>query len=264
MRHLFKSLFPKRSNQLQFRWQQLKYAGINRRFKEQYPEIPVPDAYTLYESYQLNYKKYMEDGELTANEILNSVKKYLPANPSILDWGCGPARITRHLKKFCPTAVVSGSDTNTNTIAWNRVHIKEVNFVPQNHIPPLPFTNEQFNLVIGFSVLTHIPAEAQQSWLSELQRILKPNGILWISTHGNHFIGQLSKTGKQEIREQGIYSTDFPVAGHRMMSTYHHPEKFKQLLEEKFKLLEYYDGATYPLKAGRQDLWVLRMADVGF
>jgi len=258
MRHVLKSLFPKLSNQLLFRWQQFKYAGINRRFRKQYPNIALPDAYTLYESYQLNYRKYIEDGELTANEILESVKKYLPANPSILDWGCGPARITRHLKKKYPTAIVSGCDTNTTTIAWNKAHIKEIDFVEQQHQPPLPFADQQFDLVIGFSVLTHIPAAAQHEWLLELHRILKPGGIVWITTHGNHFIQQLSAGRKQETSEQGIYSTDYPVIGHRMMSTYHQPEKFKQLLEEKFELLAHFDGTTYPDKAGKQDLWIIR------
>lgn len=258
MRHILKSLFPLRSNQLLFRWQQLKYAGINRRFRKQNPDIALPNDYTLYESYQLNYRKYIEDGELTAREILDSVKNHLPINPSILDWGCGPARITRHLKKMYPTALVSGSDTNANTITWNKAHIKEIDFVQQNHQPPLPFMNQQFDLIIGFSVLTHIPATTQQEWLSELYRILKPSGIAWITTHGNHFIQQLSIARKQEMKKQGIYSTGYPFTGHRMMSTYHQPEKFKQLLEEKFELLAHFDGATYPDKAGKQDLWIIR------
>jgi len=258
MRTVFKSLFPKLSNLLVFYWQQLKYAGINRKFRKQYPDIPLPDAYTLYESYELNYKKYMEDGELTAHEILDSVKEYLPANPSILDWGCGPARITRHLKKFFPHAAVSGSDTNTNTITWNHAHIDGVDFVLQTHEPPLPFTNGQFHLIIGFSVLTHIPASAQQNWLNELYRILQPGGIIWFTTHGHHFIQQLSAGRQQQTREQGIYNTDYPVTGHRMMSTYHQPEVFKQLLEEKFELIAHYDGASHPGKAGRQDLWIVR------
>jgi len=255
---LIKSLFPKLSNQLLFGWQQIKYAGINRRFKKQYPGLALPDAYTLYESYQLNYKKYIEDGELTAHEIIESVKEHLPAAPQILDWGCGPARITRHLKKFCPDAVITGSDTNNATIAWNNSHIDGIDFVVQNHIPPLPFHHEQFNFIIGFSVFTHIPTTEQQNWLNELHRILQPGGIAWLSTHGPHFIQQLSANKQRQVKEKGIYSTTYPVTGHRMMTTYHQPEKFKQMLEEKFELLSHWDGALYPEKAGQQDLWIVR------
>jgi SAM-dependent methyltransferase len=258
MTAFIKSLFPQLSNQLLFRWQQLRYAGSNRRFRKQHPAIPLPEAYILYESYQLNYKKYIEDGELTAHEIIDSIKEYVPAAPQILDWGCGPARITRHLKKFCPDATITGSDTNTTTITWNKKHIKGIDFVWQKHTPPLPFANEQFHLIIGFSVLTHIPAVTQQEWLHELHRILQPSGIAWLSTHGNHFFQQLPTEKQKELTEQGIYSTAYAVSGHRMMSTYHLPEKWKNLLEEKFEVLHYYDGETYPNKAGKQDLWILR------
>lgn len=240
MIHVFKSVFPAFSDRLVFYWQQLKYAGINRRFRKKYPDLPLPEAYTLYESYQLNYKKYIEDGELTAKEILDDVKDYLPENPSVLDWGCGPARITRHLKTFCTGAMVTGSDTNATTIAWNNTHIHGIDCVLQNHQPPLPFSNEQFHLVIGFSVLTHIPAHTQKDWLTELHRILQPGGIAWLTTHGNYFIQKLSRVRKQATRVQAIYSTDYPVIGHRMMSSYHEPGAFKLLLEEKFELLAHF------------------------
>ena len=258
MTQLFKSLFPQLFNQLLFCWQQVKYARSNRIFLHQHPDIAMPDDYSLYESYQLNYKKYIDDGELTAREILDSVHPYLPASPAILDWGCGPARITRHLNRLRTDAIVTGSDTNAATIVWNTKHISGIRFLHQNHQPPLPFADQSFDLVIGFSVLTHIPAEAQQSWLKELQRILKPGGTLWITTHGLHFIQQLSAAKQKEINEKGIYSTDFPITGHRMMTSYHQPDLFRQLLDEHFELITHFNGAAFPEKAGKQDLWIMR------
>lgn len=256
--HTLKSLFPVLTDRLLFRWQQLRYAGSNRRFRKEYPTTALPDAYTLYESYQLNYRKYIEDGALTAQEIIDSIKDYLPPTPQILDWGCGPARITRHLKTVCPDAVITGCDTNTQTIQWNQQHIHHIHFVTQSSQPPLPFSSHQFDLIIGFSVLTHIPASEQEAWLRELHRILKPGGICWITTHGQYFIDKLPEESKQTIRQKGIYSTQYPIAGHRMMSTYHQPETCKNLLQEKFELLSHFNGTTHPEKAGRQDLWIGR------
>ena len=258
MRHLLKTLLPQLSNQLLFRWQQLKYSGINKRFKKQHPDLPLPNPYTLYETYNLNYKKYMEDGKLTASEIFNSVKKQLPTVPEILDWGCGPARITRHLKSFWENATITGIDTNIITIEWNKAHFNNIHFFSQNQYPPLPFNNNHFDFIIGFSVLTHIPAEDQQAWLTELNRILKPEGIAWITTHGNHFIDQLPEKQKKLVRSLGIYNTSYPITGHRMMCTYHHPDTFKKIFEESFELLTYFDGNKNPEKAGKQDLWVGR------
>lgn len=249
-------------DQLIFRWQQLQYGYSNFQYRKKHPGIAFPDDYTLYESYVLDYQKFIEDGELTTHEIWESVQQYLPNSPTILDWGCGPSRITRHLQKLTPSANIFASDPNIYTIVWNQKHIPGVHFKVQEAYPPLPFEDAYFDLVIGFSVLTHIASDDQQKWIDELNRITKSNGIIWITTHGNHFIKKLSKQQQQQIKSEGIYHTPFAKKGHRMMSTYHLPEKLGMLLKEKFEILEYWDGEQHPNKAGKQDLWILRKKKV--
>lgn len=204
----------------------------------------------------------MEDGELTAHEIMNSIKEYVPATSQILDLGCGPARITRHLQKFAGASNIYASDPNIETMLWNQKNIPNIRFAVQEKDPPLPFQDEYFDLVIGFSVLTHIPGQDQKKWLHEIHRILQTNGIAWLTTHGHYFIKRLSQKEKKEIETKGVYNTHYHQPGHRMMSTYHLPEKWKIVLEEKFEILEYWDGEKYPNKAGKQDLWILRKRKV--
>lgn len=259
---LKKIIPPSLANVLLYRWQQLINARSNQQFKELHPEIVLPDAYTLYESYQLNYKKYIEDGKLTAAEIIEAVKPYLSNTPTLLDWGCGPARITRHLQKFAGAASIYASDPNIETILWNQKSIPNIHFEVQEKYPPLPFRDTYFDLVIGFSVLTHIPTQDQRKWLHEIHRILKPKGVAWLTTHGHYFIKRLSEKEKQEIKIKGMYNTSYPQPGHRMMSTYHLPEKWKIVLEEYFDILEYWEGEKNPNKAGKQDLWILRKKKV--
>lgn len=249
-------------DQLAFRWQQIQYGYSNFQYQRKHPSITFPDNYILYESYLLNYQKFIEDGELTAHEIWESVQQYLPNSPTILDWGCGPCRITRHLQKFTSSTHIHASDPNIDTIVWNQKNIPGIHFKVQETYPPLPFEEAYFDLIIGFSVLTHIAGDDQQKWMNELNRIAKPNGIIWITTHGNHFIKKLSKQQQQQIQSEGIYHTPFSKKGHRMMSTYHLPEKLKMTLAEKFEILEYWDGELHPKKAGKQDLWILRKKKV--
>lgn len=255
---LKKIIPPSLLDQLVFRWQQIRFAWDNRLFKQQYPNIVLPDDYTLYESYQLHYRKYIEDGQLTASEILEQVKDHLPSDPFILDWGCGPARITRHFHDLVPDALVYGSDPNEQTIKWVKQYFPAIHFIQQESHPPLPFSTDCFDLVIGFSVLTHLPIEQTSEWLKELNRILKPGGVLWITSHGQHFIDQLSKQEQAIIREQGAYTSTYPLAGHRMMSSYHDASALESLFKETFELLHFYDGNTDPQKAGEQDLWVVK------
>lgn len=245
-----------------FYWQRIFYAYTNYVFQRRNPLIPLPDQYTLYETYKLDYRKYWKDGEQTAIEILESVDPYLPDNINILDWGCGPARITRHLRKHAQDATIYACDPNIETIVWNQKNIPDIHFEVQEKYPPLPFPDAYFDLVIGFSVLTHIPGQDQRKWLHEIHRILKPNGIAWLTTHGHYFIQRLSKKEKIEIETKGVYNTYYHQPGHRMMSTYHLPEKWEKELEEKFEILEYWDGEKNPTKAGKQDLWILRKKKV--
>ncbi len=259
MSYWLKKVIPRRLfNQLTFRWQQLKYLYSNIQFRKVHSAIPLPDDYTLYESYLLNYRKFIEDGALTTHEIWESVNQFLPNSPIILDWGCGPARITRHLRKNAKEASIYACDPNMGTIVWNQKNIPNIRFEVQEKYPPLPFQDRYFDLVIGFSVLTHIPGQDQKKWLHEIHRILQPNGIAWLTTHGHYFIKRLSQKEKKEIETKGVYNTHYHQPGHRMMSTYHSPEKWKIVLEEYFEILEYWDGETYPNKAGKQDLWILR------
>jgi len=258
-----KQIIPFRiADQLIFRWQQLRHVYSNILFRFKNPCTPFPSDYTLYESYLLDYKKFIADGASTTEEIWADVKPYLPSSAFILDWGCGPARITRHLRKVTQSEHIYGSDPNIETIIWNQQHIQNIHFDVQENCPPLPFKESYFDLVIGFSVLTHINSKDQKRWISELYRVLKPNGIVWITTHGKYFIQQLSKLQKEHIEIEGIYNTHYHQPGHRMMSTYHLPEKWRVVLEEYFEILEYYDGEKYPNKAGKQDLWILRKKEV--
>jgi ubiquinone/menaquinone biosynthesis C-methylase UbiE len=245
-----------------FYWQRFCHARSNYFFRRTNPQITFPNAYTLYESYQLDYKKYWEDGEQTAKEIVESIDPYLTNKNTILDWGCGPSRITRHLQKFAASASIYACDPNIETILWNQKNIPNIRFEVQEKYPPLPFQDNYFDLLIGFSVLTHIPSQEQRKWLHEIHRILKPNGVAWLTTHGHYFIKRLSKKEKREIESSGVYNTRYHQTGHRMMSTYHLPEKWKRVLEEKFEILEYRDGERYPNKAGKQDLWILRKRKV--
>lgn len=262
MQHLIRQLIffmggHRWADRLIFRWQQFKYAANNRSFRKKHPGISLPDDYTLYESYRLHYQRYFDDGKQTAQEIIKEIQPFLlPA--TVLDWGCGPCRISRHFKKFIPDATVFGCDTNADTISWNQAHIPSISF---QHVQPgevLPYADNSFDLIIGFSVLTHIPASEQLFYVNELYRILQPGGMIWISTQGKAYINQLSVKEKEILKTSGMFTRHYPITGHRMMSTYHDADAVQQMFLQKFVHVTWYDGTTEPSKAGKQDLWVLQ------
>jgi SAM-dependent methyltransferase len=219
----------------------------------------LPSDYDLYETFQLNYQKFIEDGSLAAKEIIEWTKPYLNSTePRMLDWGCGVGRVTRHIPTFEPAALVYGCDINEEMIEWDQKSYPGISFSPINNFTPTLYAPDFFDLIYGISIFTHIDAAQQQSWIVELNRILKPKAILFVTTQGSKYEHQLLITQRKLLKQQGIYTQTYQQQGHRMMSTYHQSTHFRKMISPLFTVLEYYDGAMYPEKAGGQDLWILQ------
>jgi SAM-dependent methyltransferase len=105
----------------------------------------------------------------------------------VLEWGCGPGRIIRHLHDVAggvPVEVV-GTDARPETVAWCRENLRNVTIEANGDEPPLPFPDDHFDLVYGYSVLTHLSTARQLRWIDELYRVLAPRGVLVVTTHGD-------------------------------------------------------------------------------
>jgi SAM-dependent methyltransferase len=243
-----------------FRFAQIRFRKKNQTYRNNHPDILLPDDYDLHETFRLDYQKYMVEGKLAAAEICEDSTRIAKKNfnGNLLDWGCGTGRITRHLPKVFPNARVFGCDTHDRRMEWNRNHAMGIHFTKIEPLPPTPYANEFFELIIGFSVLTHIDADSQDAWLAELYRILKPGGILWLTTQGEAYCNQLLGFEKRKLYTEGIYTRKAHLPGHRMMSTYHFADNFREKLSRYFSIREYYAGKSYPAKTGGQDLWILQ------
>lgn len=246
-----------------FRMAKFRNQKTNRLYKFKNPNIILPDDYDLYETYQLHYQKFMEDGKLAAAEIMEWTLPYLTTiEPEILDWGCGVGRITRHIKEQNPSAKIYACDIYKHKIDWNKAHYRDIDFSIIAYAPPTHFTAAQFDLIYGISVFTHIDIGSQLHWLKELYRILKPTGILLITTQGEGYHNKLSSAEKKILDKNGCYTQNYPKKGHRMMSTYHLPDHFKEMFGPYFMMKEFYAGKIYPEKMGGQDLWILQKINV--
>ncbi len=236
-----------------------KYLAKNKNFKKRNPDFAFPTNYYLYETYRLDYQQYKEDGELTAKEIIEWTSKYIQGEFKILEWGCGVARIIRHIPNLIgANSMVVGVDINADMINWNSANISNVNFKKIDYSPPTFFDDNQFNLVFALSVFTHIESKFQADWLAEIQRIISDNGVFLFTTHGSKFEINLDAHERETLHNEGALTIDYKQKGHRMMSTYNKYESFKIIVQEHFEILEYYSGADYPGKVGGQDLWIVR------
>jgi ubiquinone/menaquinone biosynthesis C-methylase UbiE len=103
----------------------------------------------------------------------------------VLDFGCGVGRLLRNLTAEAEVARIDGCDLHQESINWCRANLDPpFSFFVNSSAPPLEGTeDETYDLVIAVSVFTHI-ANGWAEWLSELQRIIKPGGLLAATFHG--------------------------------------------------------------------------------
>ena len=239
------------------------YYFSNQSFKKANPSFAIPANKWLFETYQLNYKKYFEQGKLAAKEICLWTEPYLQMEvPTILDWGCGTGRVIQHVHSFAPYALLYGADSNTGMIQWNSKNLSGIHFTDIESIPPTAYPSNYFNLIFGISVFTHLSKNATLEWIIELHRIIQTDGILLVTTHGSFFMPQLFATEKKQLQETGFFATSFSanntLTGNRNDTSYHTQAFFEELISDYFKIISIYDGSKHPEKMGGQDLWILQ------
>jgi SAM-dependent methyltransferase len=103
--------------------------------------------------------------------------------PRILDWGCDAGRVTRYLLSETGCGV-TGADIDPDNIAWCRKAYPDGRFEHVPLRPPTVFEDGAFDLVTGLSVMTHLQEGDQWLWLGELQRIVRPGGLGFLSVTG--------------------------------------------------------------------------------
>lgn len=243
-------------DEFNYRFQQIWNLRRNITYKKPLKRFVFPTDRALFNTFQLNYKKYYEDGLLAAHEMMEWGAIKTMHQPIILDWGCGTGRVIRHIPELKKDAVCYGADIDCTTIQWCRNAIDAVYFdcIEQG----LPYPSNYFHLVYGISVLTHIPKDTTAFWLKELERVLVPNGMAILTTHGTNYLHQLDQVQIQQLEKEGLYTQPFKQIGHRSMTTYHEANHLKKLIVKHFTLIHFWEGLNFPEKMGGQDCWVIK------
>ncbi|NGN43485.1 class I SAM-dependent methyltransferase [Mesorhizobium sp. CGMCC 1.15528] len=134
----------------------------------------------------------------------------------VLDFGCGIGRVAlkMHAEKNWPT---HGCDVNRIGAAYLQRQIPEIQVFHTEYDPPLPFEAQTFDAVYSVSVWTHMPEDAQDRWLKEMARILKPGGLALITTSGYKALETRRKRGDpgwtdikdEDLKERGFIYMEY-------------------------------------------------------
>lgn len=102
----------------------------------------------------------------------------LKPDESILDIGCGCGLMALQLRDYLDSnGAYTGVDIHGPSIRWCTNHITNPNFrFAQIHDLKLPYEAQLFDVILVKSVFTHLRPEEVDRCLSEIGRLLKPNG----------------------------------------------------------------------------------------
>jgi SAM-dependent methyltransferase len=142
---------------------------------------------------------------------------------SVLDFGCGCGRVTRWWHDF--PGSVAGSDLDPRAVTWCRQNLPFARFELNGLEPPLVFGDGSFDLVYALSVFTHLPSGLQLAWRDELRRVLRPGGVLLVTTHGSSYLPRLANDERARFERGELVVRWGDLPGTNLCSAYH-PEPY--------------------------------------
>ena len=193
---------------------------------------------------------------------------------SILEFGCGYGRLTRHLFDLAPEAAIFGCDVSTRDITWCRAKYPRGRFLKNDPHPPLDLPDQQCDLILSYSVFTHLSEENHKGWLKDLSRILKPGGLMLHTVHSGLCLDLISSFSPERLANYRLggsveqflsselpyhyvpYSMDQPEYGLTIIR----PEYIRRVWPQVsgLQVIDYVGGAIAAFPEGCQDLVVLR------
>jgi SAM-dependent methyltransferase len=154
----------------------------------------TPAGEPLFDAYSDNYQQVIGDAisfggqehafylQFKARLIMDILRDSFPdpSSLSVLDFGCGTGGISRFLAPELPR--LDGTDISAASLDQARAFIPGVRFT---HAPEtaLPFADASFDAVFAVCVFHHIDPAARARSVAEINRILKPDGLVIIMEH---------------------------------------------------------------------------------
>lgn len=246
---------------LRFYYFYCKTYTLRRDFRRQYPGIVLPPPFYMYETFGLNCFQFYADSIETASWLASYFRKYKNGTGlKILDWGCGPGRVVRHLPGFFDKSCeFYGTDYNKKYVKWCSENIAEAKFANNDLQPPLPYAPATFDIIYGISIFTHLSEEMHYQWFEELMRVLKPGGILFITLHGNAFKNKLTDSERIKFEKGELVVKSKTKEGHRTFAAFQ-PDSFVKSLAGNHPIREHAAGDAQSEKP-QQDIWIFQKSD---
>jgi SAM-dependent methyltransferase len=123
--------------------------------------------------------------EVSEYLINHNIKQLLTINrvsgAKLIDVGCGRGQTTKELAAF---GEVTGVDISSVAVEACQKRYPNISFSTANILDPEWITEHtrEFDVVVSTEVIEHIPKEQQQLYVHHLRELLRPGGLLILTT----------------------------------------------------------------------------------
>lgn len=178
-------------------WMELLARSIDERVIDgvEFPGFPPPEfqsqihghygRQSLFEAAE--FYKFVKSHGLTGSKAQWFGKGHL------LDFGAGWGRITRMFLRDFPLRHIVGYEPSNRFCSVARSKNPFVSFLSGGYLPDGMIPNARFDLVVGWSVFSHLSRQSARAWLAELQRVTRPGAAIVMTTWGRRFLDRLQR-----------------------------------------------------------------------
>jgi SAM-dependent methyltransferase len=193
--------------------------------------VPPPDLRRLVSGWD-DSDRWLASGAQDAGlirETLAAAGRPLDEMSAILDLGCGCGRIARWWADLDGPRVF-GSDYDERLTAWCQANLPFVTVETNEDVPPSRFAGSSFDLVYAISLFTHLSVDAQDLWIGEVRRVLRPGGVLLVTLHGHLFANQLSRRERLSFAAGRAVVREAHRSGEETCAAFHPPRYVRRRL----------------------------------
>jgi SAM-dependent methyltransferase len=124
----------------------------------------------------------------------------------VLDFGCGWGRILRFFLRDVPHEQLHGRDCWQEAVDICQKTNQWCDFKLNSISPPMDFKDSSLDLIYLYSVFSHLSEGAHAAWIKEFHRILKPGGLVVVTTRPRSFLTMLARNRERE-KSKGLFNS---------------------------------------------------------
>lgn len=176
---------------------------------------PMPDAQLQINTVGQSGPGAMEEAWTFAAQCLARFRaspRFADRGKVLVDFGTGWARIARCFLRDFRAEDMVGVDVDPDFLTVCRTTFPGPRFLRCEPMPPLLLRDGSVDFIVGYSVFSHLSEATCLAWIAEFARVLKPGGMVAVTTRGRWFFDYAAGLTSADPYSRAL-STMFPDFG---------------------------------------------------